>query len=217
MKNRIVIVEDNKLLAAAIEEKLELFSDELEFGYHAENGLEALKMLEKDHAIDAILMDIEMPVMNGIEATEIITEKYPQIKIIILTVFDDEDNIFNAIKAGAKGYLLKDEPPNKIYEGIKIIMEGGAPMSPVIAAKSLEMLRNPRSLSSDVTEEKYTLSKRETEVLEQLSKGHDYNKIAENLFISPSTVRKHIENIYGKLQVHNKMQAVQKAIKHKLI
>jgi DNA-binding NarL/FixJ family response regulator len=217
MKNRIVIVEDNKLLAAAIEEKLELFSDELEFGYHAENGLDALKMLEKDHAIDAILMDIEMPVMNGIEATEIITEKYPQIKIIILTVFDDEDNIFNAIKAGAKGYLLKDEPPNKIYEGIKMIMEGGAPMSPVIAAKSLEMLRNPRSLSSDVTEEKYTLSKRETEVLEQLSKGHDYNKIAENLFISPSTVRKHIENIYGKLQVHNKMQAVQKAIKHKLI
>ena len=135
----------------------------------------------------------------------------------MLTVFDDEDKIFNAIKAGAKGYLLKDEPPQRIYEGIKMIMNGGAPMSPTIAAKSLEMLRNPYNIESDVPEETYVLSKRETEVLEQLSKGLDYNQISANLFISPATVRKHIENIYGKLQVHNKIQAVQKAIKHKLI
>jgi len=217
MKIRVAIAEDNKLLASAIEEKLDLFSNEIEFKYHAINGYELIKKLEKDHTVDAILMDIEMPVMNGIAATEIISNQFPQIKVIILTVFDDEDNIFNAIKAGAKGYLLKDETPDKIFEGIKSIMNGGAPMSPAIAAKSLEMLRNSDLVSNQISEEKYTLSKRETEVLEQLSKGLDYNKIASNLFISPSTVRKHIENIYGKLQVHNKMQAVQKAIKHKLI
>ena len=217
MKIRIAIAEDIKLLADAIKEKLSLFSDELEFAFRAENGIDIIDKLSFDHTVDTILMDIEMPYMNGIDATEKITNEYPHIKVIMLTVFDDEEKIFKAIQAGAKGYLLKDETPKVIYEGIKMIMNGGAPMSPTIAAKALELLRNPGKANFEQIDEKYTLSKRETEVLEQLSKGLDYTKIAGNLFISPSTVRKHLENIYSKLQVHNKMQAVQKAIKHNLI
>ena len=135
----------------------------------------------------------------------------------MLTVFDDEDRIFKAIQAGAKGYLLKDESPEKIHESIKMIMEGGAPMSPTIAAKSLALLRNVKHNPAVSESENFDLSKREIEVLEELSNGLDYNRIAEKLFISPSTVRKHIENIYKKLQVNNKVTAVQKASKHNII
>jgi len=215
-KIRVAIAEDNNLLACSIQEKLELFSDEVYFKYRAANSRELLEMLRKDHAVDIILMDIEMPGMDGIAGTEIISATYPQIKIIMLTVFDDEDKIFRSIQAGASGYLLKDEPPDKIREGIVSIMQGGAPMSPTIAAKSLELLRNPKLADRPAAQE-VTLSVRQVEVLEQLSKGLNYLEIAENLFISPATVRKHIENIYDRLQVHNKMEAVNKAQKHRII
>ena len=217
MNIKVAIAEDNDSLASTIKEKLELFSDVIEFKYRAVNGQDLVNRLEEDFTVDTILMDIEMPEMDGIQATEIIKDKYPLIKVIMLTVFDDEEKIFRSIQAGAMGYLLKDEPPDKIIEGIKVVMEGGAPMSPVIAVKSLEILRNPKIAESTELSDQFVLTKRETEVLEHLSKGLDYNEIAQILFISPFTVRKHIENIYTKLQVHNKIQAVQIAIKHKLI
>jgi DNA-binding NarL/FixJ family response regulator len=216
MKIKIAIAEDNDFLAESIKEKLELFENEIDFRFRGKNGKDFIEKLEENHNIDIILMDIEMPEMNGILATEIVRQKYPQIKTIILTVFDDEENIFNAIQAGAMGYLLKDETPNSIIDGIKMIMNGGAPMSPIIAAKSLEILRNPNCVNFEKKED-FCLSKREIEVLDQLSQGLDYNEISENLFISPSTVRKHIENIYRKLQVNNKMKAVKKAIQYKII
>lgn len=217
MKIKVAIAEDNNSLAYSIQEKLEFFWDDIEFRFRAVNGKDLLEKLSKDNDIDTILMDIEMPEMAGIECTSVIKEKYPQIKILILTVFDDEEKIFNAIQAGAMGYLLKDEPPAKIHESIKMIMNGGAPMSPIIAAKSLEILRNPEIAKNKNEENDFTISQRENDVLVQLSKGLNYNEIAENLFISPATVRKHIENIYRKLQVNNKMQAVQKALKHRII
>lgn len=215
-KIKVAIAEDNSLLACSIQEKLELFEDDIRFKYRASNSRELLEMLEQDHNVDTILMDIEMPEMDGIAGTEIISQKYPQIKIIMLTVFDDEDKIFRSIQAGAKGYLLKDEPPAKIHEGILMIMEGGAPMSPTIAAKSLELLRNPRLAELSPVEE-IRLSSRQIDVLEQLSNGLGYKEIAENLFISPATVRKHLENIYEKLHVHNKLEAVMKAQKQRII
>jgi len=217
MKTRIVVAEDNEFLAQSIKEKLELFDDDLELVFCASDGKDLLAKLEGNHNVDIILMDIEMPGMDGIEATRLVSEKYPQINILMLTVFDDDSKIFNAVKAGAKGYLLKDEPPDKIYEAIKIIMEGGAPMSPVIAAKSLQLLKDPGRLDAEETNEDFSLTKREVEVLVQLSNGLDYNEISKNLFISPFTVRKHIENIYRKLQVNNKMKAVKKAIRNKII
>ncbi|NOX19384.1 MAG: response regulator transcription factor [Chlorobi bacterium] len=216
MKIRVAIAEDNDLLAASIEEKLCLFTDDINFRYRASNGKDLLRKLEEDHVVDTILMDIEMPELDGIKATEAVAQSFPNIKVIMLTVFDDEDKIFRAIQAGANGYLLKDETPDKILDGIKMIMNGGAPMSPGIASKALDILRNPER-ATETPGKDFSLSKRENEVLLQLSRGLDYNKISDNLFISPSTVRKHIENIYKKLQVNNKVQAIRKAYKHKLL
>lgn len=217
MNIKIAIAEDNNFLAQSIEEKLALF-DDFKFKFRGKNGAELIGKLEEDHAIDLILMDIQMPEMDGIRATELIKNRYPQIKIVMLTVFDDDENIFNSIKAGADGYLLKETTPTELQNGILQVMDGGAAMTPSIAAKTLVLLRNPERITSDkVQQEDISLSKRETEILEQLSKGLNYQLIAENLFISPPTVRKHIENIYKKLQVHNKMEAVQKAMKNNLI
>ncbi|MGV7104934.1 response regulator [Flavobacterium sp. U410] len=214
---KIVIVDDNSFLINAIKEKLSFFED-IQFKYSANNGKEVLQKLEQDKNLDIILMDIEMPIMNGIDATLEIKQRYPQIKIIMLTVFDNDENIFNAIKAGADGYLLKDVDPNSLYQGIQETLSGGAAMTPSIAMKTLKLLRNPFQSEENTNEtEEIKLSAREIDVLEQLSKGLSYTIIAENLFLSPSTVRKHIENIYSKLQVHSKLEAIQKAKKNNLI
>jgi len=216
MPLRIYIAEDNPRIARILREKLELFED-LKVKYSEPDGQALVERMEEDHNVDIILMDIQMPVMNGIKATEIIKQKYPQVKVIMSTVFDEENFIFEAIMAGANGYLLKDEKPEKIYESIKEVLNGGAPMSPQVARKALNLIRFNKSESAVETKEDYKLTKRETEILEQLSTGLNYNQIAENLFISSGTVRKHIENIYQKLQVHNKVEAVQLAIKNRLI
>ena len=217
MRLKICIAEDNYFLFKAIEEKLSFF-DDLLLKFHANNGAELIGKLEENHNIDVILMDIQMPVMDGIKATELIKNKYPQIKVIMLTVVDDDQYIFNAIKAGANGYLLKEIDAENLHKSILEVTKGGAQMTPSIALKTLNLLRNP-NLSTSKKEEidEVKLTKREAEILIQLSKGLNYNAISKNLIISPSTVRKHIENIYKKLQVHSKMEAVMKAQKRKLI
>ena len=213
---KTVIVDDNTFLIKAIQEKLSFF-DDIQIKFTALDGSDLLTKISNNHNIDVILMDIDMPVLNGIEATEIIKNKYPHIKVIMLTVFDNDENIFNAIKAGADGYLLKEVEPKTLYEGIIDTLNGGAAMNPSIALKTLKLLRNPIDLDNKKEEEIIKLSAREIDVLEQLSKGLNYINIAENLFLSPATVRKHIENIYTKLQVPNKLEAVQKAKKNNLI
>lgn len=215
MSVRIAIVDDNVFLQKAIAEKLSFF-DDLILKFTAINGKDLLTKLESNKNIDLILMDIEMPECNGIEATKMVKSKYPQIKIIMLTVFDNDENIFNAIKAGADGYLLKEVNPNDLHQGIIETLNGGAAMNPSIALKTLKLLRNPVEFAQ-IEQEEIKLSTREIEVLEQLSKGLSYNIIANNLILSPSTVRKHIENIYTKLQVHNKLEAIQKAKSNNII
>ena len=212
---KIAIIDDNSFLISSIKEKLSFF-EEIQVKFTANNGADLLEKLEQDHNLDALLMDIEMPVLNGIETTLAVKQKYPQIKIIMLTVFDNDENIFNAIKAGADGYLLKDVNPHELFNGIVDTLNGGAAMNPSIALKTLKLLRNPVDFK-DVSKEEINLTNREVEVLEQLSKGLSYKVIADNLFLSPSTVRKHIENIYSKLQVHSKLEAVQKARRNNLI
>jgi DNA-binding NarL/FixJ family response regulator len=216
MNIKIAITDDNTFLIKMVEEKLSFFED-LSVKFSAINGSNLLEKLQQNHNIDVILMDIEMPVLNGIEATEIIKQKYPHIKIIMLTVFDNDENIFNAIKAGADGYLLKEVNAKDLYTGILETLNGGAAMNPSIALKTLKLLRNPLVIENIKDQECIQLTNREVEVLEQLSKGLSYNVIAENLILSSGTVRKHIENIYKKLQVHNKLEAVQKAKKNNLI
>ena len=215
MATRIAIVDDNTFLQKAVAEKLSFF-DDLVLKFTAVNGKDLITKLESNKNIDLILMDIEMPECNGIDATKMVKNKYPQIKIIMLTVFDNDENIFNAIKAGADGYLLKEVNPKELHQGIIETLNGGAAMNPSIALKTLKLLRNPVDFVSNDNQE-IKLSTREIEVLEQLSKGLSYNIIADNLILSPSTVRKHIENIYTKLQVHNKLEAIQKAKNNNLI
>ena len=215
-KINTIIVDDNTFLIKAIQEKLSFFED-IKIKSTALNGAELLTKIDTNHNIDVILMDIDMPILNGIEATEIVKQKYPHIKVIMLTVFDNDENIFSAIKAGADGYLLKEVEPKNLYNGIIETLNGGAAMNPSIALKTLKLLRNPIDLNNKKEEEIIKLSPREIDVLEQLAQGLSYTIIAENLFLSPSTVRKHIENIYTKLQVHNKLEAVQKAKKNNLI
>lgn len=217
MSLRIAIAEDNYFLMKAIEEKLSFFEN-ISIKIKAKNGAELIGKLEENHLIDVLLMDIQMPEMDGIKATELIKKKYPQIKVIMLTVLDDDEFVFKAIKAGANGYLLKEIDPESLYNSIHEVLDGGAPMTPSIALKTLNLLRNPNiTFESETDTEEIQLSKRENEILTQLSKGLNYQLIADNLIISPSTVRKHIENIYKKLQVHNKMEAVQKAQKKNII
>ena len=209
---KVILVEDNFFLQKALEEKLSNFSD-IAIKDTAQNGEEAIAILEKNHVVDLILMDIE----NGIKATEIIKSNYPQIKIIMITVFDNDENVFDAIKAGADGYLLKETKAEKIYEAIRETLAGGAVMSPSIALKTLQLLKNPRVFDSSEATEMVELTTREIEVLEQLSKGLKNKEIAENLFLSFFTVKKHIENIYRKLQAHNRIEMLQKAKQNKLI
>jgi DNA-binding NarL/FixJ family response regulator len=212
---KIAIVDDNSFLIKAVQEKLSFFED-FDLKFTAFDGENALGKLKKNSNIDLILMDIEMPIMNGIEATQVIKNNYPQIKIIMLTVFDNDENIFNAIKAGADGYLLKEVNPKELHQGILDTINGGATMTPSIAMKTLKLFRNPIEFGVS-NQEEISLTIRETEVLEQLSKGLKYDSIAQNLFLSTGTVRKHVENIYAKLQVHNKLEAIQKARNHNLI
>jgi len=212
---QVAIVEDNTFLPKTIKERLSVFPD-IEVVLHAANGSDLLEKIKSNNQIDVVLMDIEMPIMNGIQATELLKQKFPHIKVIMLTVFDNDENIFNSIKVGADGYLLKEVPPKELYDGIIDTLSGGAAMTPSIAAKTLKLLRNPNIINSQEQIEEIILSTREIEVLEQLSKGLNYKNIATNLFVSPHTIRKHIENIYNKLQVHNKIEAIEKA-KHKNI
>lgn len=218
MKIKVAIVDDNNFLINSVKEKLSFFSD-IAITFSAKDGKDCIDKLANDNRTDLILMDLDMPVMDGIKATAKISELYPQIKILILTVFDNDKNIFNAIQAGASGYLLKEITPSDLHDAISQTINGGAAMSPSIALQTLKLLRSPLPPEDFNTEEEelIRLSKRETEVLEQLATGLPYTAIAENLFISPSTVRKHIENIYNKLQVHSKVEAITKAKKNRII
>jgi DNA-binding NarL/FixJ family response regulator len=209
---RIAIVEDINRIAETLEEKI-LLSSDFTVVIRATTGKEIIQDLQKNHSIDVIIMDINMPEMNGIEATAFITNRWPNIKIIMSTVFDDEQNLFNAIMAGASGYLLKDELPQKIHRSIYEALEGGAPMSPLIAKKALSMIKTgiPEESKKEIID--YGLTDREIEVLEHLSKGLSYEQIADNLFISYGTIRKHVENTYRKLKVNNRIEAIDKAKK----
>lgn len=213
MSVRIAIAEDNSFALKSILDKV-VSMEGVQLKYTTFNGQELLEKLEIDAVLDVILMDIQMPMLDGIETTKKVKQKYPQLKIIMLTTFDDDEKIFEAIMAGASGYLLKEETNTTIHKAILETLEGGAPMSPGIALKVLQLLRNPITTTQ---QQNFGLTTREIELLEHLKSGLTYDQIAQNLFISSGTVRKHIENIYRKLQVNNKVEAVQKAVQHRLV
>jgi DNA-binding NarL/FixJ family response regulator len=163
---------------------------------------------------DVVLMDIQMPGINGIEAVSILKEKYPNLKILMQTIFEDESKIFQSILAGASGYILKNTSPARILEFIKETYEGGAPMSPTVATKVLKIVAEK---STPVKASDFNLSEREKEILAFLVEGMSYKMIADAGAISIDTVRSHIKSIYEKLHVHSKSEAVAKAIKSNIV
>lgn len=213
---KIIITEDNFFALKALEEKLSIY-DDISIIHTVKNGAELLDLLAKNNNIDLILIDIEMPVMNGIDAAEKVKQLYPHIKIVMITIYDDDEYIFNAIKAGADSYILKETKSEKIYEALNDTLNGGSVMSPSIALKTLQLLKNASFTINKQTAEKIILSERETKILEQISKGFSNKIIAENLIISPFTVKRHIENIYQKLQARNRIELLEKARKNGLI
>lgn len=207
------IVDDNPKLLDSLKLNFSLF-DEVEVAFTAIGGVKALACLE-DHQPDVILMDIEMPGIDGITTTKRVVEKYPDVKVMMLTVFDEEDKIFGAILNGASGYILKGEKPARIVQCIEEVMDGGAPMSTKIALLTLKIIKRQHGLSAKQKPENFGLTNRELEVLELIAAALNYQEIAEKLFVSPKTVRKHIENIYHKLHVHNKLDAVKIGMENK--
>lgn len=210
----LAIVDDKQPNRVSLQEKLSFVTD-VTVVFLAANGEDFLdQMAETKQKVDIVLMDIDMPIMDGIKAVNVASELYPETKFLMLTVFDDDEKIFEAIKAGAVGYLLKDENADRIVEAIKEITEfGGSPMSPRIARKALQMLMSSEHIKEKKIES--GLSERELDILKGLVDGLDYKAVAEKLFISPLTVRTHITKIYKKLRVNNKVQAVNLAVKNK--
>jgi DNA-binding NarL/FixJ family response regulator len=204
--SRIIIIEDNDIVKEGFKLLISSLSEHQVVATY-ENCEEAIKNLDKDQP-DIILMDIELPGISGIEGTRIIKKQHPDIEILVITVHDDSDLVFQALVAGASGYITKNAPHNKILDAINEIAKGGAPMSSKIARLVVESFqRNQNS----------PLSPRETEVLELLSEGKSYSVIADELFIHKETVKSHIKNIYYKLQVNSKAAAIEVARKNKLI
>lgn len=162
---------------------------------------------------DVVLMDIGLPKMSGIEAIQQLKSRYPQMLFLILTIYDDDERIFNSICAGACGYLLKKTPPAKLLEGIAEAVKGGAPMTPEIAHRVIEFFKDQHPM----TRSDCPLSPHETRLLKLLTEGHSYRSAAAILNVTPHAVSFHLRNIYEKLHVHSKSEAVAKALRNHLI
>jgi DNA-binding NarL/FixJ family response regulator len=167
-----------------------------------------------DNVPDVVLMDIDMPHVNGIEGLQLIRKQFPQIKILMQTVFEDDDKIFSAICAGADGYILKKTPPAKLIDAINEVVSGGAPMTPTVARQVLQLFNNKNKKSAAVD---FNLTDREQEILSMLVQGLSYKMIAEKCNVSYSTVNTHITHIYEKLHVKSGTEAVAKAIEQKIV
>jgi DNA-binding NarL/FixJ family response regulator len=214
------IVDDKSINRKTIVEKLARY-EEIDIVLEAEHGQDFLsKLANNEIHPDIVLMDLEMPVMDGIETIKKSSLIYPDIKFIILTVFEDNDKIFEAIKNGASGYLLKEDTAVNIIDAITNVYEhNGIPMSPAIARKVMQMMVNSTSTSTieSTAKEDHKLSVRELDILKELVSGKSYKAIGEKLFISPLTVRKHVANIYEKLHVSSRAEIVTMAHKNNWI
>lgn len=207
MNIRVAIVEDNNDIRQALEQIIEM-AEGYTLAGSCINGEEALNKIPNLTAA-VVLMDINLGGINGIECVRILKDLYPEMLFMMCTVYEEDEKIFEALSAGASGYILKKTTPDKLLNAITELYEGGAPMSSQIASKVVAAFKNKPivSLSIDSLD---MLSRREKEILEALSKGLLYKEIAEQLFISSQTVRKHVYHIYEKLHVTNRVEAVNK-------
>ena len=210
---RVTIFEDNKHLRETFQFLLENSE-----GFKCAGAYADCKDVLQDvyrNPCDVVLMDIEMPGINGIEATKLIKQNLPQINILIQTVFFEDDYIFNAICAGASGYILKSTTPDGYLQAIKDVQSGGSPMTPGIARRVLELFKNNLQPASPAKD--YNLTPQEKKVLQLLVQGKSYKMIAAELFVATDTVKTHVTNIYAKLHVHSGTEAVSLALRDKIV
>ena len=205
MKINVSIVEDNNEIRTGLMMIVNT-TDELECRQTFTNAEDAIRILPLS-CPDIVLMDIDLPGMNGIEAIKKLKDQCKNTLYMMLTVYEDDDKIFNSLKAGASGYMLKKTPPNQLVDALKDLANGGSPMNTQIARRVVESFQQQKEKKLSNAEE---LTRREIELLELLSKGYRYKEIADKLFISQDTVRTHIRNIYLKLQVNSKIEAINK-------
>ena len=215
-KNAIALAEDNPINKNSFLQKIELIGS-YEVVFTAENGrifLEKMASLPADRLPAAVFMDIEMPVLDGIRTIMAGKKLYSHVEFVVLTIFDDDAKIFDAIRAGASGYLLKHASAKDIEEALVNVMQyGGVPMSPSIARKALRLLADkPTEAAGSLPE---NITAREKELLSYLVKGWDARQIADKLFISVMTVRKHIANIYQKLHLSSQAQVINEAYRQR--
>lgn len=213
---KVAIAEDNAFTRKQYEQRFQFYND-IEVVLLAENGKSLIDGLAKLSELpNVILMDIEMPGFSGIDAAAIVKDKYPEIGIMMVTVFKDEQNIFSAIKAGASGYLLKDNSTDEIVDAINELVDGGVPLSKSIARKVLGYLKDG-NISTEKEEADFKLTKREVEILQAIVRDDTEYAIAMDLKISQHTVRSHVKNIYKKLQVHSRGAVVKAAYEKNLL
>lgn len=206
MAKRIIIVEDDNIIRNAFVTLIQQSGDYTVANAYS-NAEAAIKNVKED-APDICLMDIELPGMNGIEAIPKIKALSPNTQVVVVTVYENDDLVFKALCEGASGYLTKNMPPQKLIDSLKELENGGAPMSTNIARMVVSSFHKNRQSP---------LTARELEVLELLSSGKSYSTIADQLFVDKETVKSHIKNIYLKLEVHSKAEAIEKAKKSKYI
>lgn len=213
---RVLLVDDQKLVRQGIQMLLDLESD-IEVVASAADGLEAIA-LAREHQPHVILMDVRMPEMDGVTATRELTRRFPEMAVIILTTFDDDEYIFEGLRAGARGYLLKDISSEEMAEAVRTVARGDALIQPSITRKVIaEFTRLTPEAGSDQEALLSPLTEREREVLRALAEGLSNHEIAERLVITEGTVKNHVSNLLGKLGVRDRTQAALKAQELKLI
>lgn len=208
---RVAIIEDQRDIREGLATIMRLTDGHSCTGAYSSME-EALERIKTD-VPDAVLVDIGLPGMNGIEGIRLLKEIYPDLLLLMLTVYDDDEYIFDALCAGASGYLLKKTPPARLLECVREAMNGGAPMSPEVARKVIKLFRSIRP--PDHAD--YRLTPHEVRILKMLVEGHNYKTAAAELGVSVTTVAFHMRNIYQKLQVHSKSEAVSKALRDRLV
>jgi DNA-binding NarL/FixJ family response regulator len=211
-KIKIVLVDDQTLFVESLRTVLETRSDDLQVVGVASDGRQAVEVVAETDP-DIVLMDVRMPGMNGVESTRLIKEHYPKTRVLMLTTFDDDQYVIEALRLGAVGYLLKNMPPSELISAIRAVYEGGVLISAQVANKLVGLIANPQTRSGDAQPNNSIaalvnqLSGREKEILQLMAEGLDNKEIAKRLFIAEQTVKNYVSVIYSKLGVRDRVQA----------
>jgi len=221
---KVLLVDDQILFVESLKTVLETRTKDIKVIGIAHNGWEAVQKVEKEHP-DIVLMDVRMPNMDGVEATSVIKSKFPETHVVMLTTFDDDEFVHDALYHGAVGYLLKDIPPDELIAAIRAVNEGSVLISQAVAAKIVQQFYKPGKIKSDHSKDITQtppppwlsgLSKREKEVLSLLSRGFSNKEIAERMFIAEQTVKNHVSVIYSKIGVQERIKAMKMGIEANL-